>query len=77
MTVKIFLTGATGYIGGDILYLLNKEHPDFEFSVLIRSEDKAKQVSQAYPTARIVIGGLDDSATIEREASWADIVIRK
>lgn len=77
MTIKVFLTGATGYIGGDALYLLHQQHPDFEFALLIRSDDKAKKVLEKYPKARIVIGGLDDSAILEREAAWADIVVRE
>ncbi|KAL2839856.1 NAD(P)-binding protein [Aspergillus pseudodeflectus] len=72
---KVFLTGATGYIGGDILYQLNQRHPDFEYALLIRSEDKAQKVRPAYPNARIVIGGNDDSEVLEREAAWADIVV--
>jgi len=75
MTVKIFLTGATGYIGGDALYHLYRKHPEFEYALLVRSEDKAKKVVEKYPTVRIVLGGLDDFETLEREASWADIVI--
>lgn len=77
MTVKVFVTGATGYIGGDALYHLHQKYPDFEYALLIRSDDKAKKVLSQYPKARIVIGGLDDSALLEREAAWADIVIRK
>ncbi|KAH6672659.1 hypothetical protein F5X68DRAFT_158375 [Plectosphaerella plurivora] len=75
MAVKIFLTGATGYIGGDALYQLHQSHPDFEYALLIRSQDKADKVLETYPKARIVLGGLDDSETLEREASQADIVI--
>ncbi|UPL01893.1 hypothetical protein LCI18_012827 [Fusarium solani-melongenae] len=75
MTAKVFLTGATGYIGGDALYHLHQSYPDFEFALLIRSEEKAKKVLAKYPKARAVIGGLDDTETLEREAAWADIVI--
>lgn len=73
---KIFLTGATGYIGGDALYQLHQRYPDFEYALLIRSEDKATKVRTVYPNARIVIGGNDDSEVLEREAAWADIVVR-
>ncbi|KAF4954273.1 hypothetical protein FSARC_12183 [Fusarium sarcochroum] len=75
MAVKVFLTGATGYIGGDVLYVLNQNHPDFEYSLLVRTEEKAKKVTAAYPKARVVIGGLDDAELVEREAGWADIVV--
>lgn len=76
MTVKLFLTGATGYIGGDALYQL-RDNPGLEIALLIRSKDKAKKVSEQYPNARIVLGGLEDSETLQREAAWADIVLRK
>ncbi|KAI8186738.1 hypothetical protein K4K56_005317 [Colletotrichum sp. SAR 10_98] len=75
MPAKIFLTGATGYIGGDALYQLYQKHSDFEYALLIRTEEKAKKVQERFPKARIVIGGLDDSEILEREAAWADIVI--
>lgn len=77
MPAKIFLTGATGYIGGDALYQLYQKHSDFEYALLIRTEEKAKKVQERFPKARIVIGGLDDSEILEREAAWADIVIRE
>ncbi|RAH81592.1 NAD(P)-binding protein [Aspergillus japonicus CBS 114.51] len=75
MAVKVFLTGATGYIGGDALYQIHHRYPKFEYALLIRSEDKAKKVQSAYPTARTIIGGNDDLELLEREAAWADIVI--
>ncbi|KAF6826684.1 hypothetical protein CPLU01_09539 [Colletotrichum plurivorum] len=75
MTAKVFITGATGYIGGDALYQLHQKYPDFEYALLVRTEDKAKKILEKYPKARIVIGGLDDSETLEKEAAWADIVL--
>lgn len=77
MAVKVFLTGATGYIGGDILYHIHHQRSDIEWALLVRSEDKAKKIREQYPAARIVLGGLDDSETLTREAAWADIVIRE
>lgn len=74
---KIFLTGSTGYIGGDALYQLTQQHPDFTYALLVRSEDKAKAVQSKYPNARIVVASLDDADVIRREAAWADIVVRK
>lgn len=76
MAIKVFLTGATGYIGGDILYHLHQQKHDIEFALLVRSEDKAKKIVDEYPSVRIVLGALDDSETLEREAAWADVVIR-
>ena len=69
-------TGVTGYIAGDALHALYSEHPEYEYACLIRSKDKAEQVKKAFPNVRIVLGGLDDSALLEEEASKADIVLR-
>ena len=76
MPTKLFITGVTGYIGGDAFYYLSQHHPNFEYSALIRSEEKAKRVREAYPNIRTVIGSLDDSEVLAREAAWADIVLR-
>ncbi|KAH8173706.1 NAD(P)H-binding domain-containing protein [Sarocladium implicatum] len=75
MAPKIFLTGATGYIGGDALYTITESRPDLEFSVLVRSKDKAEKVQAQYPNARVVLGELGDADTLRKEAASADIVI--
>ncbi len=66
----------TGYIAGDALHVLYSEHPDYEYACLVRSKDKAEAVRKAFPNVRIVLGGLDDSETLEEEAAKADIVLR-
>ncbi|KAI1438708.1 nucleoside-diphosphate-sugar epimerase [Xylaria sp. CBS 124048] len=75
MVTKIFLTGATGYIGGEALYSIHHAHPDFEFTLLVRNEQKANLISAQYPDAKFVYGNLDDSKIIEEAAAAADIVI--
>jgi uncharacterized protein YbjT (DUF2867 family) len=70
-------TGATGYIGGDTLFALYNKHPDYEYSALVRTEEKAKPVKEAFPNVRIVLGNLDDAKVLEEEAAKADVVIRK
>ncbi|KAF3797967.1 hypothetical protein GCG54_00003866 [Colletotrichum gloeosporioides] len=75
MAPKFFITGATGYIGGDALFHLAQQHPDLDFALLVRSEDKAKQVQSKYPNARIVLGNLDDADIIRRESALADVVL--
>lgn len=42
----------------------------------MRSEKSAEAVRKAFPKVRIVLGGLDDSDVIEKEAADADVVIR-
>ncbi|KAK2627743.1 hypothetical protein QTJ16_002389 [Diplocarpon rosae] len=72
---KIFLTGSTGYIGGDVLYTLEKAHPEYEVTALARNSDRGAIVAAAYPKIRIVYGTLEDSKLLEEESSKADIVI--
>ena len=73
---SLYRTGATGYIGGDGLFVIANAHPDWQFSALVRSEDKSKQVTSKYPQIRTVIGDLDSSELIEEEVKNADIVFR-
>lgn len=70
-------TGATGYIGGDALATLTQRHPEFTYSALVRSSEKADQVKAQYPNIRIVLGDLDNSQLLERESAAADIVLRE
>ena len=76
MAPKIFITGVTGYIAGDAFYALNKAHPEWEYAALVRTQEKANTVKKAYPSVRIVLGGLDDSDLLKDEAAKADIVLR-
>ena len=70
-------TGITGYIGGDSLFAISNAHPDWQLSALVRSKDKAAQITSEYPNIRIVSGDLDSSDIIEEEVKNADIVFRE
>ncbi|KAH8690211.1 putative nucleoside-diphosphate-sugar epimerase [Talaromyces proteolyticus] len=72
---KVFLTGVTGYIGGDALYALHKKHPEFSYTVLVRDDSKSDQIKTAFPGIRIIIGSLDDYELLKKEAASADIVL--
>ncbi|KAI9034771.1 uncharacterized protein KD926_005595 [Aspergillus affinis] len=72
---RVFLTGASGYIGGDILHTLKSAFPQLEYTALLRDSAKADQVTKAYPDVRVVHGDLDATSLIEEEARRADIVI--
>ncbi|OQE30741.1 hypothetical protein PENFLA_c002G04373 [Penicillium flavigenum] len=71
---KVFLTGVTGYIGGDVFYAVYEAHPDWHYSLLIRNKDKGAEVASKYPSARIVYGDLDSPGIIEEEVMNADII---
>lgn len=71
----VFLTGATGYIGGEVLYQL-LSHDGFEVTALVRSEKKAEALKEKTKNkVRTVIGCLDDLSLIESEVQRADVVI--
>ncbi|TVY33380.1 Uncharacterized protein LSUB1_G007852, partial [Lachnellula subtilissima] len=75
MAPKVFITGVTGYIGGDALYALEKAHPEYEYTALVRNPDKGAPVASVYPNIRLVYGTLDDVELLEKESASADIVL--
>jgi uncharacterized protein YbjT (DUF2867 family) len=69
--MKIFVTGATGYIGGTLAQrLVQAGH---QVHGLLRSPEKAKpaRANGIVP----VLGTLDDSAILRKAASEADAVV--
>lgn len=69
--MDIFMTGATGYIGGTIARrLLDDGH---KLRGLVRDEEKARKLAAF--GVEPVIGGLDDAALLIAEARRADAVI--
>ncbi|KAK3696893.1 hypothetical protein LTR37_017723 [Vermiconidia calcicola] len=72
---KLFVTGATGYIGGDALYAIAHAHPDYEITCLVRNSDKGATVAAEYPSIKLVYGDLDNADLLEAEAKKADIVL--
>ncbi|KAI9825085.1 MAG: hypothetical protein M1832_001405 [Thelocarpon impressellum] len=74
--IKIFATGATGYIGGDALYIIYEAHPEYEYTCLVRNSDRGAALASQSPKIKLVYGGLDDAKLLEEEAKKADIVLR-
>lgn len=58
------------------MYALHEAHPDYEYTLLVRNEDRARPVQDKYPAAKIVYGSLADVDVIEKAAAEADVVIR-
>ncbi|KAI8719328.1 NAD(P)-bd-dom domain-containing protein [Fusarium sp. LHS14.1] len=75
MAPKIFLTGVTGFIGGAAFAKIYEKHPDYEYKLFVRSEQRAKAVSEKYPDVKFVYGDLNSTDVIEKAAAEADIVI--
>ncbi|RBR26897.1 uncharacterized protein FIESC28_00323 [Fusarium coffeatum] len=72
---RIFLTGASGYIGGDVLHQLLKSHREYRVRALVRDASKGAAITKVFKQVEIVNGGLDDTDIIAQEAKEADIVI--
>ncbi|POR37688.1 Uncharacterized protein TPAR_02112 [Tolypocladium paradoxum] len=67
MAVKIFLTGATGYIGGTALDYIVRAHPGYEYTVLVRDEFRAEPIIARYPSVKFAYGTLEDDAVLKRQ----------
>ncbi|KAL4819597.1 hypothetical protein BDW67DRAFT_173426 [Aspergillus spinulosporus] len=74
---KIFLTGASGYVGGDLLYALLSAHPDWENSItlLLRNTSYATTLKSAYPKINLLFAGHEDKAAIAKAVAEHDLVL--
>ncbi|OBT76837.1 hypothetical protein VF21_04794 [Pseudogymnoascus sp. 05NY08] len=72
---KLFITGATGYVGGDVLNRLSSAASKFNITALVRDSGNSSRVTAAFPNVRIVHGELDNIELIEDEAKQADVVL--
>ncbi|EGN98782.1 hypothetical protein SERLA73DRAFT_181420 [Serpula lacrymans var. lacrymans S7.3] len=73
-TTNVFITGATGYIGGAVLELL-LEHPtssSSQFTALVRSPEKAQKLEAIGVHA--VVGSNSDLDKLEQLASESDVI---
>ncbi len=69
--MKVFVTGATGYIGGSVSDRLVDS--GYQVLGLVRSEEKAKLLKAR--GIEPVLGALDNSDVLTRAARWSDGVI--
>ncbi|KAF4462619.1 nucleoside-diphosphate-sugar epimerase [Fusarium albosuccineum] len=72
---SILLTGASGYVGGQVLRELVRGHPEYAITTLVRDAKTAGNISKVFPSIRTVIGDLDDGSLVEKEASQASVVL--
>lgn len=67
---KVFVTGITGKSG---LYLLDEiikaNNPEYQYTFLIRTEDKAKKIKEKYPQAQVCLGSYNDETLLTSEFS--------
>ncbi|KAG6813899.1 hypothetical protein H0H92_005748 [Tricholoma furcatifolium] len=73
--INIFLTGATGYIGGAVLarFLNLSDAASLSFTALVRSPEKAEKLRALGVDS--VVGSHTDDALVKKLASEADVVL--
>ncbi|KAL4876685.1 NAD dependent epimerase/dehydratase family protein [Aspergillus karnatakaensis] len=71
---KVFLSGASGYIGGAVLHSLLEVHPSVKIAALVRDAAKGSIIKKAYPSVDIIDGDLDNTDVIEQQSQNADVV---
>ncbi|KAF9882894.1 hypothetical protein FE257_004908 [Aspergillus nanangensis] len=72
---RIFITGVTGYIGGDVLYGITQALTSSSIIALVRNEARAAAVTQKFSNVIPLIGDLDSTAKIRQQAQEADVVL--
>jgi nucleoside-diphosphate-sugar epimerase len=69
--MKIFVTGASGFIGGSVAVKLQKA--GHIIKGMVRSQEKAQKLEAL--SIEPVLGELADLTLIEKQAKWADAVV--
>lgn len=77
MSPTIFITGVTGYIGGEVAVVLSRKHPEYKLVFLVRNSEQSKIVKATFPSAETVIGDLDSHDILVEQGKRANVVLRK
>jgi nucleoside-diphosphate-sugar epimerase len=77
MSPVIFVTGVSGYIGGEVVDVFSKKHPEWKLVALVRNMEQSQIVKAKYPAVETVIGTLDDRDLLIEQGKRADVVLRK
>ncbi|KAF8665562.1 hypothetical protein AX16_000021 [Volvariella volvacea WC 439] len=74
---KLFLLGATGYVGSQFLVQLREQLPNIHVVAIARNatEERRAAILQLNPNTTIVEGSLDNDAIIREQAFKVDIVV--
>lgn len=75
MLTPMVSTGATGYVGGDVLASIASQFPAASITALVRDMARAKPITDKYPHVQLQQGDLDSADVIEGIVKQADVVI--
>jgi 1-deoxy-D-xylulose 5-phosphate reductoisomerase len=73
--VHVFMLGATGFIGSAVFDLIYAKHPEYRYTALVRSKEKADELVARYPLTQAVIGDGSKIELLKSEVAKANIVI--
>ncbi|TVY55505.1 Uncharacterized protein LCER1_G002934 [Lachnellula cervina] len=76
MAPRLFITGASGYIGGQFISNVIAEHPEYQIVGLVRTTEQGEKLTSKYPSVHIAIGDLGSSEVLVEESKLADLVIQ-
>lgn len=76
MAPRLFITGASGYIGGQFISNVIAEHLEYQIVGLVRTTEQGEKLTSKYPSVHIAIGDLGSSEVLVEESKLADLVIR-
>ena len=73
--LSIFITGATGFVGGAILEALVRSHPNSRIKALVRRETDAKELQSVCSNLEPIIGELSLLSLLTATAASVDLAI--
>ncbi|KAL3423842.1 hypothetical protein PVAG01_05589 [Phlyctema vagabunda] len=76
MAPRLFILGISGYVGGQFLVDITREHPDYHITGLVRNEEQARKINEHFPLTETVIGDLSSHEILQEEAQKADVVVQ-
>src|SRR5262245_49922973 len=76
MAPRIFITGVTGYVGGDFLALIHHDRRSYDIRVLVRSSEQEHTVTSQFPAIHCVIASLQPYSLLVAEGEAADVVVQ-
>lgn len=72
---QVFFLGATGFVGATVFDLIYAKHPEYRFTALVRSNEKATDLINRYPLVHVIVGDANNTDLIQKESAKANIVI--
>lgn len=75
LQLKIFITGARGFLGSALVDLIARERPEYELTLFSRSAEIARSKRARIGRARYVNGDISDAATLRPLLNGIDAVI--